>query len=372
MKNIIIILSAFLIISCSKKQTNYPKAKDIELNFLSEYIYPANKEFKGTIIGGLSGIDNDNNGNYYLISDDFENQRFYKTKINIKNNKITDINFKNVVVLNPKKDSIFNDFLDLESIIIQNNKILISSEGYTQGKDYVAKNPYIFQVDTLGNFISKPTLSSRFYAISKKRPLIRKNGVFEGLSKSYDNKGFWVANELPLTTDGAEPSFKKAKYPVRFTYYDTETQKPIKEFIYELSALPRKEKGNFNISGLTDILEYKKNHFFIIERAYQQGYKNEENIVKIYKATIQENSTNSLNLNDLQDKKYTPMKKELVLDFNSIKHKLTDNHIDNIEGICFGEKLQNGNQSLIIISDDNFQLYGEQFNQFLLFEIVNK
>ena len=46
--------------------------------------------------------------------------------------------------------------------------------------------------------------------------------------------------------------------------------------------------------------------------------------------------------------------------------------IDNIEGITLGPKLSNGNQSLILVADDNFQVYGKQLNQFLLLEIVDK
>jgi hypothetical protein len=58
-----------------------------------------------------------------------------------------------------------------------------------------------------------------------------------------------------------------------------------------------------------------------------------------------------------------------VFNFEDIKNQLTAGIIDNIEGITFGPKLANGNQSLLLISDDNFQLYGKQLNQLILLEI---
>ena len=66
---------------------------------------------------------------------------------------------------------------------------------------------------------------------------------------------------------------------------------------------------------------------------------------------------------------FIPLKKKLLIDFDSFKTNLTDKIIDNIEGITFGPKLANGNKSLILISDDNFQIYGKQLNQFILLEI---
>ena len=59
----------------------------------------------------------------------------------------------------------------------------------------------------------------------------------------------------------------------------------------------------------------------------------------------------------------------MVFSFDTVKNKLTEGIIDNIEGITLGPILENGNQSIILISDDNFQLFGKQLNQFLLLEI---
>ncbi len=333
----------------------------IELKFLDEYIYPENQYFKGTLIGGLSGIDY-HKGTYYMISDDFNDARYYKAEILIKDKKIKEVLFKDVVALNKQQNYFSTHFLDLESIIYHNGNFIISSEGNISG----GKNPSIFQVDTQGYFIAEFNLPNRFLAQS------RHNGVFESLCKSIDNQGIWAANELPLTADGTEPKHPTTKSPLRFTYYDATTRQATKEFVYELSPLPRPKTKSSDINGLSDILEYKKNQFLVIERAYQGDYVGDENIVKIFKITIEDCSTNVLYINDLQSNNYLPMKKELIFDFSTIKSKLKNKNIDNIEGITFGETLPNGNKTIIFISDDNFQKYGKQFNQFFLFELIEK
>ncbi len=336
-------------------------ASTIELKFLDEYIYPENQYFKGTLIGGLSGIDY-HNGTYYMISDDFKKARYYTANIKIKDNKIQEVLFKDVIVLDKKQNYFSTHVLDLESIIYNNGNLIISSEGNISG----GKNPSIFQVDTQGNFIDEFKVPNRFLTQS------RNNGVFESLSNSFDKQGVWSANELPLTADGTEPKYQTTKSPVRLTYYDVTTGQATKEFVYELSPLPRPETKSIDMNGISDILEYKENQFLVIERAYQGGYAGDENIVKIFKLTIEDSSTNVLNINNLQSNNYRPVKKELIFDFSTIKSKLTNKNIDNIEGITFGEILPNGNKTIVIVSDDNFQQYGKQFNQFFLFELIEK
>lgn len=44
--------------------------------------------------------------------------------------------------------------------------------------------------------------------------------------------------------------------------------------------------------------------------------------------------------------------------------------VDNLEGIAFGPKLLNGNQTLIIISDNNFSSWTRQLNQVILLELI--
>lgn len=359
MKNYIYVtILLFVLFGCKKTSTiKKSKKNGIALRFLSEYVHPAKQTFKNTIIGGLSGIDY-TNGFFYLVADDSKKPRAYKAKININADTIFNVAFIDVIHFKntPKP-------LDLESVIVENNELYLTSEGSINHQ----KNPIIFKADTLGNFIKTFQLPKKFLANSVEKP--RHNGVFEGLSRAYNKNGFWSAIEFPLTLDGEIPAHPTTNSPVRITFFNKNLL-PEKEFAYNLEPLSRPKKGFVNLNGLTDILEYKKNHFFIIERAYQSGYKKNENIVRIYEAIITNETTNIQGISSLKNTKIVAMQKRLVFDFSTIKSKLTNQIIDNIEGITLGPKLSNGNQSLLVVSDDNFQKYNKQLNQFILFEIV--
>ena len=359
MKQVYFLFLALLFIGCS----SLPKEKEnIKIHFLDEFTFPINKTLNDTKIGGLSGIDY-KNGVYYLVVDDSKIPRYLKAEINIQNDTISEINFKDVVVF--KNDVYYkNNFLDLESIIADSNdQIIMVSEGsIKKGKD-----PLLFSTKENGKFIKNFQLPNKFLATSNPKPI--HNKTLEGLSHSYDNKGYWTAFELPLPLDGEEPSYQKANSPLRFTYFDKKNGNPTKEFVYQLSPITKPNKGDFNINGVTDILEFKPHHFFVIERTYQSDYGAYGNTVNIYLAYADESTTNSLDINSLKNTDYIPLKKELLFEFDSIKNQLTEGIIDNIEGITFGPILRNGNQSLILVSDDNFQLYGKQLNQFILLEI---
>ena len=61
--------------------------------------------------------------------------------------------------------------------------------------------------------------------------------------------------------------------------------------------------------------------------------------------------------------------KELIFNFKQIRKQLQQ-RIDNIEGICFGPKLPNGNASIFVISDNNFNSFAQQINQVIWLELI--
>ena len=358
-KHLIILLLISFVFSCKKE-------KITQLNFLDEFVLADSLKFQNDIIGGLSGIDY-SDGFYYFIVDDAKNPRFLKAQIHINNLKIDTILFKNTIRLKDTTIPFFNEnALDLESIFIDNKtkNINFISEGSIRKN----KKPSIFTTDKEGRFVSSLKLPKSFKNISE----IRHNAVFEGSSKSVNKNGFWVSIEKPLKTDGEEPTFKKTSSPIRITYFDNVTKTATKQYAYQLENITKPAKGKINLNGVTAILEYKENHFLVIERTYQSGYGEFGNIVRIFEAKIDDKTTNIIDIESLKETEFTPLKKRLLLNFDDIKTHLTEGIVDNLEGITFGPKLANGNQSLLLVSDDNFQIYGKQLNQFILLEIKNK
>ncbi len=361
MKNLYFLLFVgVLFLSCKHKNHT-------QLNFLDEYVLKDSIEFKNAIIGGLSGIDYANN-QYYFVVDDARNPRILTADIKIEAYEITSIDFNNVIFLKDSTTTFYKEnALDLESIFFdeKTKEINLVSEGSVRK----GKKPRVFKVDENGDFIINFQLPKSLSNIEN----IKHNAAFEASSKSIDKKGFWTAFEAPLKSDGEDPTFIKKSSPIRITYFDNDSKKATKQFAYQLEHITKPAKGDINLNGVTAILEYKENHFFVVERTYQNGYGAYGNIVRIFEATVEKESTNVIEIDALKKTKFIPLKKRLLLNFYDIKDKLTEEIVDNIEGITFGPKLPNGNQSLLLVTDDNFQIYGKQLNQFILLEIqLNK
>ena len=132
----------------------------------------------------------------------------------------------------------------------------------------------------------------RFKYIEK----IPHNAVFEAATQSSDADGFWVAMEGVLKSDGVKPTFKKTSSPIRITYFDKTTETATKQFAYELEPISKPAKANINLNGVTAMLAYKENHFFIIERTYQNGYGSHGNTIRIFDASVNGKTTNIIDV----------------------------------------------------------------------------
>lgn len=335
------------------------QSEDIQLKFLDDFILPNDLIIDSTLVGGLSGIDF-YNGVYYLVCDDDKNPRYYTTKIEIKGYEFDSIEIIDVIELADSKEA-----LDLESIVVDSikNEILMISEGNIK----IGKDPLFFSVNRQGEFVNKFEIPQYFKAKGKQEP--RHNGVFEGLASSFDKMGYWVATELPLKEDGPKPKFSETTSPVRFTYFNNKG-KATKQFAYLLDRVGKKPLGNFAVNGVTDILAYAPNKLLVIERSYSSGYENQGNVIKLYSIDYL-NTVNTINNKKLTKVNYYPVKKELVFNFENVINQLTNKSIDNIEGLCFGPILPNGNKSIILISDNNFNIDKNQINQFILMEVLD-
>lgn len=349
-----------MLIGCASSRIDN---SNVKLTYLDEYVLDNKLMIDGNEVGGLSGIDY-NEGEYYLICDQASKPRFYKAEIDLNKLSIDTVIIQNQIMLDRSGDFLKEHTMDMESIRFDeiNDQILITSEGaIADGKD-----PAVVRLTPEGKFISAFKLPTQFTASGDQKP--RNNGVFEGLAEGIDKKGYWVATELPLEKDGPAPKFYPTRSLTRITYYDAEDQNAKKQFAYKLEREAKLPINFFAVNGITELLEYKKDHFLVLERGYAAGYGSHGNTIKVFDVDAS-NATNTLEMETLKNKKIKPVTKKLIFNFKSIKKQLTDKIIDNIEGMCFGPVLPDGKQSLIFISDNNFSSYGKQLNQFILFEI---
>ncbi|WP_405414638.1 esterase-like activity of phytase family protein [Maribacter sp. Asnod1-A12] len=357
-----------IVISCGNINEAKQNDTGIRLHFVDEYILTDETSFANTRVGGLSGIDYAN-GDWFAISDDSESPRFYKANVSYDLKGFDTIQ---VTAVTHFKDENGNNLpkgiVDPESIRFDNGAFIWTSEGNI--KDGL--KPFVQIADSTGAFIKEINLANRYLPNDNTDLGPRHNSVFEGISLSFDKKGYWVTMELPLKEDGEEPTIAETESPVRIAYINKETGRFEKEIAYELDNVTRPaiNGSTFELNGVVEILEYDTNRFFVLERSYSMGYNDGGNTVKIYDVDATK-ATDVSSINSLKIADYTKVTKRLVFNFENIRKDLTNGIVDNIEGITFGSNFKNGNRSLLVVADNNFSLYGPQLNQFILFEVVN-
>ena len=358
-----LIIVSFILLGCGAGKPK--KSASIQLRLIDDYIIPDNQFIGNEKIGGLSGIDFDGE-KFYVVCDAPSKPRIYKFNIKTSSKKIDTIIFEKQIKINTSSTFLKNNRLDLESILFhpKKNTFTLSSEGAINNQISTS----LFTIDDLGNYIFHYQLPSYFTAEGDQRP--RHNRAFESLSHSINKNGTWVATELPLTKDGPKPKLYRTKSPVRFTYFN-ETNEATFQFSYLLEPIQKIPFLPFYLNGVTDILEIAPKEFLVLERAFSAGRGKLSYDALLFKANASK-ATNTLAIKRLKRKEIISADKELIFNFKSIRKQLKHKRIDNLEGICFGPQLPNGNATIFVISDNNFNSFMNQINQVIWLEIIKQ
>jgi hypothetical protein len=341
---------------------------NLNLEFLAEYEL-TDVTYQNTKVGGFSGITyNPQENLYYLISDDrsyFSPARFYTAKININNNKINDIKIENVTYLKNEKGNNYPlNSSDTEGIAFSPRKTLfISSEGLANEEI----PPFIQEFDLDGNLLNKVRIPERYIPEGEEKKGIENNLGFESLTikaNGFMNQEpfrLFTATESALAQDidlENPETFNRS----RLMHY---VINPFGEPVLVAEHLYIMDEPSFGTlyHGIPDLLTLPLEGYLLsIERSFgMKGY--EVKIFQIVMANandISSQKTLAGNINNL-----APIRKKLLLDLSEL-----DIELDNLEGLTFGPRLEDGSQSLIIVSDNNFAEADEQKNQFLLFKLT--
>ena len=334
------------------------------LLFVDEFIIPGGFNFEGTEVGGLSGIDFAN-GSWYLISDSPNSPRFYTANINYDITGFSNLEIASSVRFKDESGADLSDGLyDPESIRVDDNTLVWTSEGNVANQLPPSVNFTSFEGVSSG----EANTPSRFTFSENEGP--RSNGAFEGLSLSTDGLGFWVNTELPLLQDGPAPTAMDTNSPIRVAFIDRATGNFGREFAYELDAVARPATlgTSFELNGVVEILEYEINKFLFLERSFASGYIDGGYNIKIYEVDAT-NATDVSAIDALEGADFQVATKTLLLDFEDIRSELTRGMVDNLEGFTFGPNFENGNRSLLVVADNNFNAIVPQLNQFVLLEL---
>lgn len=373
--SIFALLSSFLFFACATNKASLAAEKAPQLRFLNQIEIPFNTSFQNTTIGGLSGIDYDaKNDLYYLACDDrsiYQEARFYTASIAITNNAISEVAFKNTYRLQNEKGESFANWetkpnlsTDPEDLRYnaKTKSLLWTSEGarvLSSGKK-VLQNPALTIMDTKGTYVTEMKLPENLQMQEfEKGP--RNNGTLEGLTFDFDYKNCFANLEEPLFEDGPQSNLNTGGL-IRLYQFDTQKNQNIAQFGYRLEPIAKAPSpaGAFAVNGISAIQYYGRNQLLVVERSYSTG--TQACTVKIFLCDLK-NATDVKNSASLLANNIQLASKKLILNLDELGI-----FIDNIEGITFGPRLDNGNRSLVLVSDNNFS--EKQKTQFLLFEVI--
>jgi len=347
------------------------------LKFINEYDIPFNLKFKGTTVGGLSGIDFDRENNkYYFISDDrsaINPARFYTAKIFISEKGIDSIQFLSVHHLleqngEPYPSAKQNNSRTTDPEAIRYNpaskQIVWTSEGerIVKSNPPILTNPSITISSLDGKFVDTFPLAQNL----EMRPTEngpRQNGALEGVTFDADLKTMYVAMEEPLYEDGPMADVTPTKSWTRIYGYDLSTKKNFVQYAYALEPVAHAANPAtaFKINGISEILSLGDKKLLTVERSFSTGRL--ACTIKVFMADLSGATPVENNKSLTQTPPERGVAKKLLLNLDDLGI-----FVDNIEGVTFGPDLPNGHKTLLFVSDNNFVLFEKM--QLLLFEII--
>ncbi len=343
----------------SVDMTNQNRQTVTNVFFLGETSFQTGLDFNGTEVGGLSGIAYDASKDvYYALSDDrstINPARFYTLDIDLTDSNLDsgDITFNGVTTLQDASGNAFpNGSLDPEGIALtQEGNLYISSEG--DANNFI--NPFVNQFSLQGRQLSELPIPEKFNVANNSG--IRNNAAFESLTITPNQRYLYTATENALIQDGAAADVGQESLS-RIIKYDLTTGQPVKEFVYEVGEVAEAPDSEIDLrtNGLVELLATDNNGTLLaLERSFTAG---KGNTVKLYEVQTQGaldvSSQNNL-INELDEAENVPfeidpaVEKRLLVDFADLGIAP-----DNLEGLALGPQLEDGNQSLIVVSDNNF------------------
>ncbi|MBW4460595.1 MAG: esterase-like activity of phytase family protein [Nodosilinea sp. WJT8-NPBG4] len=367
------LLLVLVLTSCAIPQI---KAEDrlflpLTVELLDVYTLPP-QEFEGTTVGGLSALAYDRpRDRLYVLSDDrsrFGPARFYTFAITLKRSGPPKFDAVTLEAFTPLLDAEGNPYpqgsLDPEGMALSpRDTLFIASEGD------VSQNvpPFIGEFDReTGQAIATLPLPKRYLPDDPDSPTqgVQNNLSLEALTVTGSPSGagmtepfrLFTATESALVQDyNDDPS---QPLNSRFLHYlvGDDQNTLIAEHRYPLDLEP----SGAVVNGLTDLLAIDPaGHFLSLERA--AGLRGLQ--VKLYQLATG-GATDISTIPNLSGdvSGSSPIRKQLVLDFAE-----TPLAVDNLEGMTLGPRLPDGSQSLLIVSDNNFE--GDRATQLILLRL---
>lgn len=305
-------------------------------------VIPFRAQVDGLRVGGLSGIVPAPDGTWLAVVDnDGETPaRVFRLAFTVGENGATAGEEGRPVAREVIRLEGFNGKnFDGEGIALApSGNLLVSSE----------TEPSVREFSPAGKLLGELLVPSIFRgARAGKGTGVRGNQGFESLSLAPDGRTLWTANERALRQDA--PDEKERPSPVRLLRYERQGERfvPRAQLVYEVEPIDKPGTG-FSVRGLAELLALPGGRLLAIEREFVEGRGMRIQLFLVTTAGAADVS----GLDALAGRSYTPVRKTLLYDFARAGFLP-----DNIEGLAFGPRLADGSRTLVLVSDNNFELF---------------
>ena len=327
-------------------------------------------EFKGTLVGGLSGLAWDATTDlWYALSDDRSRHapaRVYVFRLPpLASGQPLVPQWVDVITLLGADGKPYpRHSVDPEALALRRDTVtgqttlLWTSEG-----DIRARIPPSLHEATLGGRLLRTfTLPRQLTEIGRLGRGPRHNDTLEGLTLTPDGRHVWAAMEGALTQDGDHLTPGAPPGLCRLTRFDLVSGEADRQIAYLPEARPfgpLMPQGSVE-SGISEILMPDPDHLWVLERAWHMttGVS-----ARLYEIDLT-HAANTLAIDTLNARRVRAAPKRLILDLRQSGLP----HIDNFEAMAWGPTLPNGRRSLVVCTDDNFNPL--QVTQFAAFEVA--
>lgn len=357
-----------------------PERSVASLRLLGEQRMALTTAFKGSVLGGLSGIDYDPvSGNWILISDDRSEHgpsRFYMARLNYGLDGFGGVAWRDVVTLRQADGSQFpsraqyalrgGEVAAPESVRFdpRDGSIWWSSEGDRS----LGMPPFVRHATAEGNALESWPTPFMFSVSAAQTRGARQNLSYDAMAFAADGRSLWVAMEGPIYADGAPASATRGALS-RISRHDLSGSIQA-QYAYPIEPVPGATRSSGAAdNGVSEILAIDRHRLLVLERAVVQAAPGQppQYHARIYEIDT-DGATDVSRLASLAGASHTPVTKRLVLDLNTLGMP-----IPCIEGMAWGPRLTNGRHSIVLVSDDHFDGYGDgAVTRLLAFEVVPK
>lgn len=357
-------VAAAALVACAPLQA---PTRPGRLRLIAEATLPHRLAFKGTTVGGLSGLDFDPaSGLWYALSDDRSDlapARIYTLRLPMDAQRLGTPELVDTVILRQESGLPYpsrrqgGDVADPEALRLLplTGTLLWTSEGDAK----LGLDPFVREVTPDGRHLRELSLPDHLHMRAANTGP-RDNLTLEGLTVTPAGATAWAAMEAALQQDGPVPGVGQPGGPCRFTQLEVASGRALQQRAYMPDAIPRAPlvPGTFADNGVSEVLMIDAHRMLVLERAYMAGVGNS---LRLYEVDTRDGS-NTLDAAQLVPGQFHPMAKRLVADFA----QLGLSRLDNTEAMAWGPALPNGSRTLMCLSDDNFN--PTQVTQFVAFE----